>query len=176
MPGNTTESREQGQGIAATTERNVTETISFQERAGKPGGGKGILIQNERVGTLSTLNNQSVLDKKVYCIQGNAIDRADTAGCNGKGWREDQSYTLNTIDRPAVLSVDEKMGQTYIGEEVGNTLGARDYKQPQAVCTMQSIGEYKWGGVASSLKHRDFKDATDLVIQSAPCVPETQNT
>ena len=36
------------------------EAISFQERAGKPGGGKGILIQNERVGALSTLNNQSV--------------------------------------------------------------------------------------------------------------------
>jgi hypothetical protein len=32
-----------------------------------------------------------------------------------------------------VLSVDEKMGQTYIGDNVGNTLGARDYKQPQAV-------------------------------------------
>ena len=41
-------------------------------------------------------------DRTVYCLQGNGIDRADTAGCNGKGWREDQSYTLNTIDRPAV--------------------------------------------------------------------------
>ena len=38
----------------------------------------------------------------VYCLQGNGIDRADTAGCNGKGWREDKCYTLNTIDRPAV--------------------------------------------------------------------------
>ena len=38
-----------------------------------------------------------------YCIQGNCIDRADTAGCNGKGWTEGISYTLNTIDRPAVL-------------------------------------------------------------------------
>lgn len=38
----------------------------------------------------------------VYCLQGNAIDRADTARCNGAGWREDISYTLNTIDRPAV--------------------------------------------------------------------------
>ena len=38
-----------------------------------------------------------------YCIQGNCIDRADTAGCNGKGWTEGVSYTLNTIDRPAVL-------------------------------------------------------------------------
>ena len=42
-----------------------------------------------------------VLDK-VYCLQGNGIDRADIAGCNGRGWREDVSYTLNTIDRPAV--------------------------------------------------------------------------
>ena len=39
----------------------------------------------------------------VYCLQGNGIDRADTAGCNGKGWRENESYTLNTIDRPAVV-------------------------------------------------------------------------
>lgn len=38
----------------------------------------------------------------VYCLQGNGIDRANTAGCNGKGWRKDKSYTLNTIDRPAV--------------------------------------------------------------------------
>lgn len=34
--------------------------LSFQERAGKPGGGKGILIQNERAGALSTLSNQSI--------------------------------------------------------------------------------------------------------------------
>ncbi len=37
-----------------------------------------------------------------YCIQGNCIDRADTAGCNGRGWTEGVSYTLNTVDRPAV--------------------------------------------------------------------------
>lgn len=37
------------------------------------------------------------------CIQGNCIDRADTAGCNGKGWRDDDvSFTLNTIDRHAI--------------------------------------------------------------------------
>lgn len=41
-------------------------------------------------------------DQTVWCLQGNGIDRADTAGCNGRGWREDVSYTLNTIDRPAV--------------------------------------------------------------------------
>ena len=39
------------------------------------------------------------------CLQGNGIDRADTAGCNGAGWRRGGCYTLNTIDRPAVLDV-----------------------------------------------------------------------
>ena len=43
----------------STSERHGV--FSFQERAGKPGGGKGILIQNERTGALSTFNNQSVL-------------------------------------------------------------------------------------------------------------------
>lgn len=38
----------------------------------------------------------------VYCLQGNGIDRALTAGCNGKGYRENECYTLNTIDRPAI--------------------------------------------------------------------------
>ena len=41
-------------------ESYVMQSLSFQERAGKPGGGKGILIQEERTGALSTLNNQSV--------------------------------------------------------------------------------------------------------------------
>lgn len=61
-------------------------------------------------GTIQTLTqrmgtgggNVPMVMQKVICLQGNGIDRADTAGCNGKGWREDVSYTLNTIDRPAV--------------------------------------------------------------------------
>lgn len=37
-----------------------------------------------------------------YCLQGNGIDRADTAGCNGKGVKENECYTLNTVDRHAI--------------------------------------------------------------------------
>lgn len=51
------EEKEEGPG---RNDRGTTRAISFQERAGCPGGGKGILIQDERVGALSTLNNQSV--------------------------------------------------------------------------------------------------------------------
>ena len=60
MPGDITESREEGQGVTGDPTACVGEAISFQERAGKPGGGKGILIQNDHVGALSTFNNQAV--------------------------------------------------------------------------------------------------------------------
>ena len=53
-----------------------------------------------REGTAASLENST--GNTVWCLQGNGIDRADTAGCNGRGWCEDVSYTLNTIDRPAV--------------------------------------------------------------------------
>lgn len=56
-------------------------------------------MQTEKSGTLGTGNDQTI-----FCLQGNGIDRAATAGCNGKGWREDACYTLNTIDRPAVCA------------------------------------------------------------------------
>lgn len=46
--------------------------------------------------------NVPMVMESVICLQGNGIDRADTAGCNGNGWKENQCYTLNTIDRPAV--------------------------------------------------------------------------
>lgn len=46
----------------------------------------------------------------VYALQGNGIDRADNAGCNGCGWREGAGYTLNTIDRHAVCFTNHSFG------------------------------------------------------------------
>lgn len=71
-------------------------------------------------------------DQPVYCLQGNGIDRADTAGCNGAGWREGQSYTLNTIDRPAVAYATD-VGFFNSQENVSPTLLARSYKDPHLV-------------------------------------------
>ena len=75
---------------------------------GCDGGGKGALVQTEKSGTLGTGNDQTI-----FCLQGNGIDRADTAGCNGKGWREDACYTLNTIDRPAVVAPAVALDMTH---------------------------------------------------------------
>ena len=77
----------------------------------------------------------------VYCLQGNGIDRADTAGCNGKGWKEDTSYTLNTVDRPAVCySLDRAAynqginAQYDIGIDDSGTAHTLVAKGPGAVC------------------------------------------
>lgn len=61
LSGDFEQSGEKRQDITTITQGNTNETISFQERAGCDGGGKGILIQRNRTGALSTVNNQSVL-------------------------------------------------------------------------------------------------------------------
>ena len=77
--------------------------------------------------------NPAVRDVTTYCLQGNGIDRADTAGCNGKGCREDSCYTLNTIDRPAVCAEvscltpwDAQSQRVYDGNGVSPTLSSRE--------------------------------------------------
>lgn len=78
---------------------------------------------------IGTLREQEHGHQPAICIQGNCIDRADTAGCNGKGWRDDDvSFTLNTIDRPAVYAIenhpsDRRVKTSYNG--VVQTLSSR---------------------------------------------------
>ena len=91
------ESGTAGERLAGDAQDGASYAVRI--RGGCDGGGKGALVQEDKSGTLGTGNDQTI-----FCLQGNGIDRADTAGCNGKGWREDTSYTLNTIDRPAVCA------------------------------------------------------------------------
>ena len=99
-------------------------------RSGCEGGGKGPLVQTDKSATLAT-NNDQYLFQPVYCLQGNGIDRADTAGCNGKGWREDKCYTLNTIDRPAVCYGigNGQVAQTKLNKELVGCLNCMHDQQ-----------------------------------------------
>ena len=71
-----------------------------------------------------------------WCIAGNIINRKDKNGGHHLGVDKDVSFTLNTIDRHAVFSEDEK---TYSVQAIGHivesekssTLAARDYKSPR---------------------------------------------
>lgn len=59
LSGNPEQGEKEKQGNPRNTEDGV-RTVSFQERAGKPGGGKGLLCADERTGALSTLNIQGI--------------------------------------------------------------------------------------------------------------------
>lgn len=97
----------------------------------------------------------------VYCLQGNGIDRADTAGCNGRGWKENVSYTLNTIDRPAVcagfkLGNSEKARSIGYREEQAPTLNAECGGNKPAILDMSHACDVirDCGGIAPSLQAR----------------------
>lgn len=117
----------------------------------------------------------NVIVEPIYTLQGNGIDRADTAGCNGKGWREDVCYTLNTIDRPAICF---KAGQgakaRSLGESetVAPTLGSEaGGNSVPAVCFNERAG-CPGGGKGILLK----KDAHAFTCSTMPdqsvCYPQ----
>lgn len=112
--------------VVAEGGRNAAYTLKI--RSGCAGGGKGALVQTEKTGTLSTLQDQTLF-QPVYCLAGNIIDRSETAGANGLGVKEDKSYTLNTVDRPAVaykvpVLNDQGSGKMDVSYDVVGTLRA----------------------------------------------------
>nr|DAP72766.1 MAG TPA: Cytosine specific methyltransferase [Caudoviricetes sp.] len=120
---------------------DIAKAYTLKIRSGCDGGGKGALVQTEKSATLSTLQDQTLfvaeppdpaknqggiaIVEPTFCIQGNTIDRADTAGANGTGVKEDVCYTLNTIDRPAVAFALDCRNMT-ANEELSATLQAKD--------------------------------------------------
>lgn len=138
-------------------------------------GGSVMSTSENQTGTLRAEEHGH---QPVICIQGNCIDRADTAGCNGKGWTEDKSFTLNTIDRPAVY--DSSVHHNYkkfddVSETIRSRYGAGGNNQPLVVASMQGFGDYLESDTASACKRRDYKDATDLVIASVDCRNGSEN-
>ena len=105
----------------------------------------------------------NVIVQSVICLQGNGIDRADTAGCNGRGWREDVSYTLNTIDRPAVCydmthanDVIRDCGHI-LPDLLQGRMGTGGNQMPLAFCT--DVGMFTSAkNKATSLLARQYKD------------------
>lgn len=138
VSGHPAESGTARERLAGNAESGASYAVRI--RGGCDGGGKGALVQEDKSGTLGTGNDQTI-----FCLQGNGIDRADTAGCNGKGWREDTSYTLNTIDRPAVcagfkLGNSEQARSIGYAEERSPTLNAECGGNKPAVMCLNDQG------------------------------------
>lgn len=146
--------------------------MQSESGGGCDGGGKGALVQTEKSGTLGTGNEQTIL-----YLQGNAIDRADTAGCNGKGWREDVSYTLNTIDRPAVcagfkLGNSEQARSIGYAEEQAPTLNAECGGNKPAVLCLNDQGGNVMGvshDVSGTLRAQEHGHQPSILDMSHAC-------
>lgn len=140
VSGHPAESGAAGEGFAEASESGFNPAVarSLTARAdGSPCADRGPNIvcsphpggvTEEKSGTMGTGNDQTI-----FCLQGNGIDRADTAGCNGKGWKADESYTLNTIDRPAVCAEvvcmnpwDAQSARVYDQDGVWHSLNANE--------------------------------------------------
>lgn len=124
--------------VQVTYDTTVYGICSFCSNAMKSDNPNSGIYEADVVRTLDTSGtnpscNQGgnvVVQEPVYCLQGNGIDRADTAGCNGKGWTEDVCYTLNTIDRPAVVYDEvEKPYVAAFAHQTGSKLPMMPYNE-----------------------------------------------
>lgn len=169
------------QGILRRAERrgkDLPETLKTvllmqsESGGGCDGGGKGALVQTEKNGTIKAGNDQTI-----FCLQGNGIDCADTARCNGKGWREDTCYTLNTIDRPAVcagfkLGNSEQARSIGYAEEQSPTLNAECGGNKPAVLCLNDQGGNVMGvshDVSGTLRAQEHGHQPTVLDMSHAC-------
>ena len=154
------ESEAEGERPSAGAESGAAYAVRI--RGGCDGGGKGALVQTEKSGTIKAGNDQMLFcmatqqggdevrsddraptltasagmsgnNQPVICLQGNAIDRADTAGCNGKGGNvmgvsHDVSGTLRAQEhghQPSILDMSHACDVIRDCGEVAPSLQAR---------------------------------------------------
>ena len=129
----------------------ATRYISMGERTGL-----GIGEDGEPAYTLQSNHEHGVC----YCIAGNIIDRYETAGANGSGVKENQSYTLNTVDRPAVAykvfdargNGDGRTCPTITGDHENRITDYTAIAVERKTFNEQSFSHYKESDKSSTLK------------------------
>ena len=89
-------------------ERVLIQQSAFRRGGGKPGGGKGILIQKDHVGALSTLNNQAVLNSSGGDVSG-TIDASYYKGCGER----------QGVEREVLCVGNGQTAQSYLQDRTG---------------------------------------------------------
>ena len=129
---------------------DATHALSFQERAGKPGGGKGILIQEEKTGSLSTLCNQSVCCDGAEGINGDVAGTLDASYYKGCGERQG-------VEREVVCCLNDQGGEVMgVSEEVTGALRAQEHGHQPVV---YGISAYDSNSMKSSNPHSGIYEA-----------------
>ena len=123
--------------VAPTLRAGTIPAVVYDARGN--GDGKTVsTLTGDHESRITDYTSVVVEEAPVYCLQGNGIDRADSAGCNGKGWKKDTSYTLNTVDRPAVAYAMD-VGLFTNSKNQSPTLLARTYKDPHIVTWPEGV-------------------------------------
>lgn len=135
--GDSAESGEERESIASDAQRSAGADDSEGDSgvvcmATQQGGAE--IRTDDKAPCLTAAAEMSGNNQPVICLQGNGIDRADTAGCNGKRWNEQTCYTLNTIDRPAVVYEPKSLlDENWSEADTKNALRAEASKSSHAV-------------------------------------------
>ena len=140
-PGRTGESSDKAGKLSA---------ISFQERAGKPGGGKGILIQEEHVGALSTLTNQRVLSTTIDEKMGNTYVHEELGNTlSARDYKQPQAVYMEKVlgfnrERCGAVVMDDMQPtmQAAAGESGNN--------QPNVAVVAYGISAYESNAMKSA--------------------------
>lgn len=123
----------------------------------------------------------------IYALQGNGIDRAQTAGCNGRGWREDVCYTLNTIDRPAIcfkagqgakarsLGESETVTPTLGSETGGNSVPAVCYPKVFHSLTAANARNVESAQQPNCVCYPQVARTLTAEADASPCIDRGQN-
>lgn len=140
------------------TSTRCTEPAAYtlKIRSGCEGGGKGALVQTELSATISTLQDQTLI-----CLAENPSLhnlKQKISPVVFESHSQDARYTQLSDTSPTCTA------QWGTG---GNNMPLVIEKKAFA---MQRIGEYKESEQASTMKSRDYKDATDLITEK-----ETKN-
>lgn len=163
MPGNSKQSKEPREGTTGKIEISTPSASAFYDiRISSEG------TKNQRAHCYETEINRALdtgggnpdsnhggvaVIEPTYCLQGNGIDRSDKAGCEGKRWTEEVSYTLNTMDRHAIAC----------GTEQAYTMA------------MDITPKVDNEGIAYTLRSRDCKDPPVLFFDEMIIEPRTQD-
>lgn len=165
VPGNPEQSIQAWKAIARSPEECASENdrvvgneraYTLKIRSGCEGGGKGALVQTEKSATLSTLQDQTLICLVDNTSLHNLKQKISTAVFESHS--QDARYTQQGDTSPTCTA------QWGTG---GNNMPLVVEKK---AFVMQRIGEYKESEHASTMKSRDYKDATDLIAEK-----ETKN-
>ena len=183
VSGNPDSCQQKGQETAGDAGNGIGGAVPYtlKIRGGCAGGGKGALIQEDKSATLSTLQDQTLFQTVTYGICSYHSNSMKSANPHSGIYEADTSRTLDALN--CGYPGCNQGGMAVVYGIQGSMVGRTDKNGPQGnvPMVMESVGyemqafcKYKDSGIASALKARDYKDATDLVVAGVDCRNATE--